>query len=346
MDLFPTYLHLAKSRPWVGEKEHFDGISFHKRLLPPYQTLHRTKPIFSTFKVQNEHVDVTTGNDSTNFAVRKGRWKLIRDVQGGCTPCLFDFSTGYNDESMANNVAERQPELVKQLREEYLEWFLQTTRMKAKQVAKSAGVVSSAYTIKGFKANGPSEVVTDYTFGSSSAKKYVKLENNIKFDVNRLDFTFTARITPARLVPGRWAVIAMRKGTWEFRLTPTGQLQVLVFDKNGNASYTTTGARLKAGVEYDIAFSIYSFKSLNSVVRIYARGAKEDVKEPERLYQLARRESFKGLRSNNNTIFLGADPSSTRVSFEGRLKAPRIYHSPLRRGEMGYGMRWWGNVYD
>ena len=346
MDLFPTYLDLIDSPPYYSESDHFDGVSFKKRLVAPYEPVNRKSPIFTTFKVQNEHVKTTVGNDSTNWAIRKGRWKLVREVHAGCTPCLFDFSSGYNDESLSNNLADRFPEVVSQLKEEYIEWFLTSTQLAANPKRKSKGVRQSDHHIPGFKKDGPSELVRTYEFSGTSGKKYVELDNNYKFDVNRLDFSFTAKVKIDRFVPGKWQTIAMRKGTWMFRLNPQGRLQVVVFDKNGLMNTTTATHPLKTGVAHDVGFSLYSFKSLGTVVRIYARGTNKDTDGTNRLMYLARNETFKGLKSNNNTIFLGADPNSTQTPLLGTIESPRLYHSPLRATEMGYSQRWWGNRYD
>ncbi len=344
MDLFPTYLDLVGSQPNSKEANQFDGQSFAGRLQAPYQTFNRKKSLYWPFKVKNEHIETTEGHDGMSFAIRRGRWKLVVEPLDDCRPCLFDFASGYNNESKANDVSSRYPQLVKELREDYIEWYLTTTQLPTGVDSKSAGVQQLRTVIEGFKKDGPGEVVRDYDFAGSPAKRYVKLKNNIKFDVNRLDFTVSAKITPDRV--DRAQVIAMRKGTWRFEVSQDGYLQVITKARDGKTHRVKSSARLSRGKAYDVGFTIYSFKSLNTVVRIYARDHGHDLDNEERLMRVARQETSKGLASNYNTIYVGADPTTAHDSFYGLIEDLRVYHSPLKRAEIGYGQRWWGNRFD
>ena len=343
MDLFPTYLNLVGSSPTPKESNQFDGQSFSGRLVAPYKTFSRKKSLY--WPVKNEHVDVTEGYTKMSFAIRKGRWKLVSEPLDNCQPCLFDFQSGYNNENKANDLSEQYPQLVKELREDYIEWYLDTMQVKATPVAISSGVDRQWEVIPGFKKEGPGEVIRDYDFGAAPLKRHVRLANSIKFDVNRLDFSVSAKITLDKLTNHN-QVIAMRKGTWRFQVSPQGYLQVVTKNKNGQASVVQSNVRLTPGLSYDVAFSIYSFKSLNSVVKIFARDHGHDLDDEERLIQVARQETSKGLQSNNNTVYVGADPTTDQVSIYGLVEGLRLYHAPLKRGEMGYGQRWWGNNFD
>ncbi len=344
MDLFPTYLELAGSSPTAKESKKFDGQSFAKILKNPKNTFTRKKSLYWPFKVKNEHVDTTEGNAKMSFAIRRGPWKLVSEPLDGCTPCLFDFSSGYNNESKENDLSEARPQLVKELREDYIEWYLATTQLPTGIAKKSTGVSVLKTTIEGFKRGGPGEVVRDYDFASTPAKRYVALNNHIKFDVNRLDFTVSATITPDRVNTRQ--VIAMRKGTWRFEVSADGYLQVITRDRDGKLSTVKSTARLSSGKAYDVGFTIYSFKSLNTVIKVFVRDHGDDLDDEERLIQVARQETSKGLASNVNTIHVGADPSTSHTSFFGLVEDFRIYHAPLKRGEIGYGQRWWGNRFD
>lgn len=344
MDLFPTYLELAGSAPSPKEYKQFDGQSFAGRLIQPLQNFSRKKSLYWPFKVKNEHVDVTEGYTKMSFAIRRGRWKLVSEPLDDCTPCLFDFASGYNSESKTNDLSAKYPQLVKDLREDYIEWYLDTTQLPTGVNKQSSGVKKLRTIIDGFKDGGPGEVIRDYDFASSPSKRYVKLNNHIKFDVNRLDFTVSAKITPDRVDTAQ--VIAMRKGTWRFEVSADGYLQVVTKNLGNKPTVVKSSARLTAGKSYDVAFTIYAFKSLNTVVKIYARDHGHDLDNEERLIQVARQETSKGLQSNYNTIYIGADPSASHTSFFGLVEDFRIYHAPLKRGEIGYGQRWWGNRFD
>ena len=344
MDLFPTYIDLIGESVPSSVSKHFDGESFYSIMKSPREQFNRRKTLYWPFKTQNEHVSTTEGNDLMSWAIRKGRWKLIREPQDNCTPCLFDFVSGFNSERPQDDVKKKHPDLVKRLREDYLEWYLSTSQLALEPV-ESTGVRIRDSKIPGFKKRGAQETVYDFDFTGKQKNPNVRLKNNIKFEVNRLDFTFSAKITIDKILPVS-QVIAMRKGTWRFEVNPQGQLQVVTKSKDGRQKTVRTNIKIRAGLSYDVAFSIYSFKSLDSVVRIFCRDHGDDIDNEERLFQVARAETWPGLKTNDNTIYLGADPSSNHWSLKGLIEQPRLYHVPLRRSEIGYGMRWWGNRFD
>ena len=361
IDLFPTMIDLVKSQPTTKETNQFDGQSFYQRLLDPNVSFARAKPFFWSFKVQNEIDDVTEVRDEAgtlvefydkmSFAVRKGPWKLVYAplLEHGCMPCLFDMQTGYSresngkDGSVSDDVAAKFPAVVEELREDYIEWLLSSTQLQVNVASKSTTAQVVSETIPGFK-QGLTELVPNIQLPNVTGQDWVSLQNNHRFDVNRLDFTFSASITPQKFL-GKTQVIAMRAGTWIFQVNAQRQLQLITFDRLGQPTTVGTSEQLSVSLSYDVSFVIYAFKGANTVVRIYARDRGGDLNNEERLVNLVRAETSKGLQANKETIYIGAKPGMGLSSFVGGIEAVRIYKAPLRRSEVGYGMRSWGNKF-
>ena len=362
LDFFPTLIELAKGTPTAKEKTQFDGQSFYPRLTSPKGPFERLKPLFWSFKVRNEDDGKTAYYDANgvlieeldqmSFAVRKGPWKLVYEplIDEGCRPCLFEIKDGYTresngrDGSVSNDVASSNPQVVAELRENYIEWLLLSTQLPVRPVSQGDRVVAQSEVLKGFTQE-TSETIYNFELANRNGLDWVSLQNNYRFDVNRLDFTFSAQITPKAFL-GKPQVIAMREGTWVFQINAERRLQLLTYSRSGEVSTNTVSEQLSLNQTYDVAFVIYAFKDANSVIRIYARDYGQDLDNVERLTRLLRAEVSPGLKSNNSTIYLGAKPNKGWASFVGTIAGARLYHAPLRKIEIGYGMRWWGNTFD
>ena len=99
MDMYPTFLEMAKAEPL--KDLNLDGISILSHLLNNSALLERAV----CWKIGDKR------------AIRKGAWKLC--MVGDKLPELFDLS---NDIGETKNLAKIKPELTKQLTAEYTNW--------------------------------------------------------------------------------------------------------------------------------------------------------------------------------------------------------------------------------
>ena len=353
MDIFPTLLDLSNSGSNANERGQLQGESFANVLRDPRITKARKAPLYWAFKAQNEGILKTDGFDIVNFVVRDGKWKFISapytPEEGsfgtkGCDPCLFEFANGHSNEHWSKNLAEKNPDLVKKYQELYVRWFLQATQIPLSVDTQSSAVRTTERTIAGLGTRMPQERVFDFEFPEGRQDQYVRFQNSLKFDINRLDFTVSATIFPKNLnkLP---QVIAHRPGSWILQVNGARQLEVVFFSRDGKTYKVTSDQKMTENRYYNIAFNIHSFKKLESVVKIFAtRYPNEGTAggKFERLKVPAGKEKIpRGLMSNSNSIFVGAKPESNLNSFNGSILNIRMYHSPLRPEHITFGMRKW-----
>ena len=109
IDIMPTVLNITGAKyPGISKEPKIapvDGVS----MLPAFkgQTIHRTKPLFFQF-----------GKGS---ATRNGQWKLVRSGK------IWELYNTTIDRNEMHNVAENNPELVKQMGNEWLNWWKNCT---------------------------------------------------------------------------------------------------------------------------------------------------------------------------------------------------------------------------
>ncbi len=358
LDLYPTILELAGVTADASYGSRLQGKSFAQLIKAPTSTLVRNHPQYWAFKARGEHLpkdssgnEITQGFDKMSFAMRQGPWKLVVEPEmpdepagsHSCSPCLFYFENGYNRESAKDDIYASNKDQGLLMREMLREWYLSSTQMPIITEDLQGGVVKTEGSIPGFKKGGPREKTVSFTFPNTTSNRFSKLKFNYMFDVNRLDFTLSGSLKLS--VDGKTQIIASRPGTWILRVNSSNKLEVVTYDKKSVPTITTSPYPIAKNMTYDIGFHIYSFKSAPSIVKIFSRNANEELSNEDRLTLQIRKEVSDGLKSNNETIYIGAKPG-LGTSFSGQLQNVRLYHTPLRQADINYGMRRWGNIWD
>lgn len=118
MDLFPTFLALASSNP--PEEKEIDGIDLSRSFLGQPQD--NDRPLFWYFP----NVPKPGNSDfiSPRYAVRKGKWKLLAELDGSRVE-LYNLEI---DEQERNNIAAQHSELVSDLMQLLKEWKKKNVR--------------------------------------------------------------------------------------------------------------------------------------------------------------------------------------------------------------------------
>lgn len=306
-DVFPTLLTLlgeAVPRRLVGE-------SFASALVGGKSL--RAKPLFWSHKVANEHVETTMGNDLVSYAVRDGDWKLVFEPLDRKQPYLFNIAAN-SSERDANDLATAHPERVADLQNKYQAWLLSTSKIEAVEQARKQSVQDVA---GGFRFSGSGGVVT--------------LQSQLAFNLTRLDFSFATRIKPTRV--GDRMVIASQDDLWNLGITPTGEVFLRTVGHDASVRYTSSKTKLKAGTTYDIAFVIYGFKSLDSVLRIFVREAKPSV-----AFKQEARVDIPHFAPSTSTIELGATAQGGNP-YLGEVTMPTMSRAPLTAAQLDFMLR-------
>ena len=229
-------------------------------------------------------------------AVRDGNWKLVL-ING--TTRLFDIVA---DPMETTDLAGTDPVRVSDLLAQHREWRL-ATGLIDHEVKKTYGNVS---------VNNDE---WDFTAGA------VELETNPLFDVDEMDFTFAANLTPYSI--GAPQVIASF-GSWTLELNEAGKVVLTLESPDAPNGIVTlvSGTPLQANHEHHVAFTLYSWSiSSFTTVRLNVDGVLE-----------AEDGSLQSLSPATRPL-IGAQPGDHKF-LSGIVKGLEIYSMALTQNEI------------
>lgn len=200
----------------------------------------------SPFRADNDPDDDTSWNQ---YAVRRDNWKLVfrdQEIQ------LYDIVA---DPEEATNLADTQTQLVTDLSTEHRDW-----RFANGLIEHAVDTISGDVLIVG----------DEWSFNGGA----VELEPNTLYDIDDLDFSFVATITPSGI--GSRQVIAKFGNAWRLELRPTGTLGLRMIGPTGEATLLQSNTVLKAGIEYKVAISVFAWRiPPENSVKLYIDGILE-----------------------------------------------------------------------
>jgi arylsulfatase A-like enzyme len=299
MDLVPT---VATLLGFDVAALRLDGNSFLDALRRNTH-LDRQSAIFWENKERNKVTSVPSNNLNT-FAVRSGNWKLVHERR---RTQLFDL--GVDPEEMSNLAAANR-EVVRELLAEYRNWRVTIPRIEY-EIESVTGSVDPAPDT--FVFHGPGRVV---------------LESNVLFDFHDGDFTFRFKLALQQPQQHSTAerVIAWKRGSWKLLLTPHRHLKLVVHGSDGTKTTLRSQTGLVPTRTYDVAFTVFGFRSGNSLIRLYVDHAVE-----------ATTLEIGSVRVTDASIELGAVDGSAQP-FRGALRELSLYSACLSAEELAMPM--------
>ncbi len=306
VDILPTLAELAGATA----PSNLPGKSFAGIIKGTANTIHRATPLFWSHKTSNEHVDTTDGNVHISYAVRDGKWKLVYEPLDKVTSYLFNMDRGIKERG-SDDISASNPAKTRELEDKYLQWYLRTSRISTDMLSKVGSVTASSGT---------------YAFSGSGGA--VNLRNKLAFNTTRLDLTFIARITPSGR-KGKNRVIARHDSSWELKLNSNNNLELTTTGSDGTTRRVVGSTIFENGETYDVAFSLYAFKSLDTVARLYSRKASGTTP-----LLLESESEVRPPRSNDNTVTVGAGRNNSTSMFIGVIKNVRMYKAPLTSAQI------------
>jgi hypothetical protein len=315
-DIYPTIIKLAGAFLSEKEKRKIDGNSFHLRLLQDLPRKNQKRPLYWSLKLGNATSSFLPKNHQLKYAVLEEPWKLVYEPTFNCIPCLFHMGSElYSNEDASENLASTYPEKVKELRLKYKKWLFNSTKVPLRISKKSKSTF-----VRDLNSN-----LKYLEFPNSN--NWAELENKIKFEINRLDFTFMARLTLTK-APLSASIIAMRKDSWILSVTKDLRLRLATFDPKGAVTYSISQEKIQLNQATNLAFTIFSFQKLEARSTLYIGESKVKL--------TARRPISQSIRSNQNTVYIGSEPTHNGSSFSGILENPYVFHAPLSGGDIDF----------
>jgi arylsulfatase A-like enzyme len=228
IDFLPTLIGLAGGRA----SEDLPGENMESALLAG-EVIQRPRPVFWAGPEGIGPASDPT-SDLYRYAVRVGRWKLVRQLTGeGPSPMLFDLGL---DPGETTDVAAQYPDLVEELELSHRKWRLSESRLGA-PVADTSGAASMRPPWLRLAGGG------------------IALDVDSRAAAHDGDLSFAVRIIPASLRGEQ--VVAEHEGSWRLALSEVGTLLLSVQGADGTAVQIESGGRLQPGVAADVAFSFF-----------------------------------------------------------------------------------------
>jgi arylsulfatase A-like enzyme len=323
-DIFPTLAELGGAIA----PNNIPGKSFASLIRGTVSNISRDTTLFWSHKVFNEHLHnhiIKPEYVQVSYAVRDGIWKLVFEplsVNGKPRrgkSMLFDMSKGIRERNV-DDVSSSNPAKVAELEEKYLQWYLNTSKIPALFASKTGAVT---------------KVGDVYTFSIGGG--LVSLLNRLSFDTTRLDLTFSAKIMPSGR-QNKNRMIAKRRGSWKLKINKDNRLELDISGKylqnprDTHLKRTTISVIgdtvLQDGKTYDVAFTLYAFKSENTVAKIYMRESTGN--NPMILVGTS---EVPVPNSNDNTITLGSGINGIKA-FIGKIGNVQIFKAPLTKKQI------------
>ncbi len=272
-DFFPTFAELVGADvSTLG----LAGESFATLLLDSTPKP-RSQTLFWELKEQSSYYQSATGILDT-FAVRGGDWKLVHQDEA---VSLFDLAS---DPGEATDLAAANPGVVDDLLAQHGAW-----RFAEGLIPHAIERVVGDVIIEG----------DTLTFNGGS----VRLAAQSLFDIDDGDFSFAARILP--LASGIRQFVAGTGASWLLQLDPFDRLVLTLKADDGETTTLTSATRLVAGVEYEVAFTVYAWPLSDTTVVLYVNGVLEVETNAIRSVQPTDVQVRLGNRSGGATPFLG-----------------------------------------
>ena len=234
-------------------------------------------------------------NDAYRFAVRHTDWKLV--FEDGRS-WLFDLS---HDLSESTDVAQRQPDIVKDLTARYHTWRLHTAQVP--------------YTLQ--QTTGKAHVSAQ-TISLNAPHSAVLIQDQSLLDPHDGEFSFATWLCPSpRQQPDRVRTILHKGTAWRLSWQPTGRLRL----KLSGATISGSIPIPRHGCSH-IAFAVFHpGLHLRSTARgrawLYVNGVLDGSTITPR-----------PLLSNNQDVYVGQSASGANPFF-GQLVAPSFYNTAL-----------------
>lgn len=264
----------------------------------------RTADLFWEVKESNVPFQSTSG-EFNRYAVIADGWKLVND-DNATAPSrkLYHLAV---DPTERTDLAALEPARLEALEARYRSWRWATTRIDP-TVAASDGDV---------RASG-----AGWVFGAKGGA--VELEADDRFEVHDGEFSLRAGVTPA----ARGGVIASRASTWRLSLREDGHLELVVVGAAGARSRLVGTTALEVGTPYDVAFSIFAWRSGANTVRLFVNGRLE-----------ARSDEVADVRPGRAPVVIGND-AERDAPFRGEIADPRFQQMAIwERDLAAFGQR-------
>lgn len=205
--------------------------------------------------------------DNYRQGIRIGNWKFVVETTGQTKDeYLFDFSKS-EVETSKKNLKNSQTTKLREMRTELNKLAISKSQIYQK-IENVKGNTTLENNLLHFKSSG-----------------LANIKAHDLYEHHDGSFTFAAKVKP-RIIGSKERIIAYRKGSWRLVLLPTGKISLKIRDERSNQIVNLLSTtRLKAGNEYNIAFTIsghtgnpkpkkkkgcaeeYSF--INNVARLY-----------------------------------------------------------------------------
>jgi len=294
VDLFPTLLELA------GQTPHGRGLAGHSMLPTLTQDEAPERP--GTLFWEGHLVGPSSGVPSNwnRFAVRKGRWKLVRDRLDSA-PELYDIEA---DRSETTDLSATRPELVAELESEYGDWRHRVADLSADTPPLAPPL-----------HEGRASMTRDWIEFSGGSVVYAP---DSRLRVVDGDLTFQARIFPAT-TQGR-QVIAELAGSFELELVG-GVLSGRLSLRNGGGTALAGTRVLAPGQGVDVALTLRALPNQLGCARVYLDAELE-----------AETCAF-GIAGSDEPLRLGNDGSGLHP-FIGSMWRPELRRNTLLPDEL------------
>ncbi len=286
-DFLPTFAEIAGAS--TAELE-LDGQSMVRALLRGDEA-----PRVTALFWENKERNSPPASQFDRYAVRKGRWKLLRQFdESNGVPRLFDLES---DPGELNDLALAYPERVEEFEREHRAWRLRVSRIDH--------VIEST--------EGSVQLAGKWlTFAGGAAI----LERDRRFLVVDGDFSFQTWAVPSQI--GARQVVAMQPGGWELAISANGSVELVVEGEEGaGETRLTSASALQDGVGVDLAFTIFGWRRTDLSVRLYVDGEIE-----------AESNEIPAVNASQQPVRLG-DGVLADAPFRGRLWNPSFHQRCL-----------------
>ncbi|MCE7872091.1 hypothetical protein DYH09_17160 [bacterium CPR1] len=229
-----------------------------------------------------------TAEQLDQFAVRSGRYKLVRGPANNANPELFDLAAGPAAEF--TNIADANPTIVNDLIGRYKAWH---------------------------------RIIGTIPFNAIVSGGILSIPFDPRFDTFDGDFTFSVDVRANTL--GQNGVIAMKEGSWEL-LWVTDHIDLKLYDDRPGVPIAQRETRLAspalaAGVSHKVTFTVVGhLPNGNKIPSLYVNGTLAQRLLPD---QFPAATALWAIAPNNSKITLGSRPDGTEP-FDGSVGLPRM----------------------